>query len=168
MSSSDTKDIGTWSWDIYLSILEKHIEKNCLVCLPVSLNVYSLTQPSISLTITLCLMHDAPIISYVHTPMSKVLGTRKTHVFVVMTAKPQVFNFLTKISNLFLSVRSSYVVVGGIFFVNYVSHHKMGRHIVFSSVVCPSVCLSVTLFLSALYLLNPWWDFQITLHKCQV
>ena len=55
--------------------------------------------------------------------------------------------------------------------------HKMGRHIVFSSVVClsvrPSVRLSVRLsvrhtFVSALYLLNPWWDFQITLHKCQV
>jgi len=23
-------------------------------------------------------------------------------------------------------------------------------------------------FVSALYLLNPWWDLQITLHKCQV
>jgi len=23
-------------------------------------------------------------------------------------------------------------------------------------------------FMSALYLLNPWWDLQITLHKCQV
>jgi len=23
-------------------------------------------------------------------------------------------------------------------------------------------------FVSALYLLNPWWDFQITLYKCQV
>ena len=47
--------------------------------------------------------------------------------------------------------------------------HEMGRHIVFSSVVCPSVRLSVRhTFVSALYLLNPWWDFQITLHKCQV
>jgi len=45
----------------------------------------------------------------------------------------------------------------------------MGRHIVFSSFVCPSVCLSVRhTFVSALYLLNPWWDLQITLHKCQV
>jgi len=35
--------------------------------------------------------------------------------------------------------------------------------------VCPSVCLSVRhAFVSALYLLNPWWDLQITLHKCQV
>ena len=68
--------------------------------------------------------------------------------------------------------------------------HEMGRHIVFSSVVCPpvrpsvrlSVCPSVrpsvrasvrpsvrpSHFVSALYLLNPWWDLQITLHKCQV
>jgi len=51
--------------------------------------------------------------------------------------------------------------------------HEMGRHIVFSSVVCLSVCLSVRMsvrhtFVSALYLLNPWWDLQITLHKCQV
>ena len=47
--------------------------------------------------------------------------------------------------------------------------HEMGRHIVFSSVVCPSVCPSVRhTFVSALYLLNPWWDFLITLHKCQV
>jgi len=59
----------------------------------------------------------------------------------------------------------------------YVSPHEMGRHIVFSSVVClsvrMSVCPSVRLsvrhtFVSALYLLNPWWDLQITLHKCQV
>ena len=42
---------------------------------------------------------------------------------------------------------------------------KMGRHIVFSSVVCLSVRHT---FVSALYLLNPWWDLQITLHKCQV
>ena len=39
--------------------------------------------------------------------------------------------------------------------------------------VCPSICPSVRLsvrhtFVSALYLLNPWWDLQITLHKCQV
>ena len=55
--------------------------------------------------------------------------------------------------------------------------HEMGRHIVFSSVVCLSVRLTVRpsvrpsvrhTFVSALYLLNPWWDFQITLHKCQV
>ena len=55
--------------------------------------------------------------------------------------------------------------------------HKMGRHIVFSSVVClsvrPSVRPSVRLsarhtFVSVLYVLNPWWGFQITLHKCQV
>jgi len=26
----------------------------------------------------------------------------------------------------------------------------------------------VLYFVSAPYLLNPWWDFQITLHKCQV
>jgi len=65
----------------------------------------------------------------------------------------------------------------------------MRRHIVFSSVVCLSVCLSVCssvrpsvrpsvcpsvrlsvrhAFVSALYLLNPWWDLQITLHKCQI
>ena len=49
----------------------------------------------------------------------------------------------------------------------------MLRHIVFSSVVCLSVCLPVRLsvrhaFVSALYLLNPWWDLQITLHTCQV
>ena len=32
-----------------------------------------------------------------------------------------------------------------------------------------SVRLSVChTFVSALYLLNPWWDLQITLHKCQV
>jgi len=32
-----------------------------------------------------------------------------------------------------------------------------------------SVCLSVRhTLVSALYLLNPWWDLQITLHKCQV
>ena len=47
----------------------------------------------------------------------------------------------------------------------YVSPHEMGRHIVFSSVVCPSVRHT---FVSALYLLNPWLDLQITLHKCQV
>ena len=47
--------------------------------------------------------------------------------------------------------------------------HEMGRHIVFSSVVCLSVRPSVRhTFVSALYLLNPWLDFQITLHKCQV
>jgi len=51
--------------------------------------------------------------------------------------------------------------------------HEMGRHTVFSSVVRlsvrPSVRLSVRhTFVSALYVLNPWWDFQITLHKCQV
>ena len=60
---------------------------------------------------------------------------------------------------------------------HYVSPHEMGRHIVLSSVVClsvsPSVLLSVRpsvrhTFVSALYLLNPWWDLQITLHKCQV
>jgi len=35
--------------------------------------------------------------------------------------------------------------------------------------VRPSVCPSVRhTFVSALYLLNPWWDLQITLHKCQV
>jgi len=51
----------------------------------------------------------------------------------------------------------------------FVSPHKMGRHIVFSSVVCLSVRLSVRhTFVSALYLLNPWQDLQITLHKCQV
>ena len=51
----------------------------------------------------------------------------------------------------------------------YVSPHKMGWHIVFSSVVCLSVRLSVHhAFVSALYLLNPWWDLQITLHQCQV
>jgi len=49
----------------------------------------------------------------------------------------------------------------------------MGRHIVFSSVVCLSVRPSVRLslrhtFLSPIYLLNPWWDLQITLYKCQV
>jgi len=51
----------------------------------------------------------------------------------------------------------------------YVSLHEMGRHIVFSSVVCLSVRLSVRhAFVSALYLSNPLWDLQITLHKCQV
>jgi len=44
--------------------------------------------------------------------------------------------------------------------------HEMGWHIVFSSIVCLSVRPSH--FVSALYLLNPWWDLQITLHKCQV
>jgi len=35
--------------------------------------------------------------------------------------------------------------------------------------VCPSVRLSVHhTYVSALYLLNPWWDLQITLYKCQV
>jgi len=35
--------------------------------------------------------------------------------------------------------------------------------------VRPSVCPSVLhTFMSALYLLNPWWDLQIILHKCQV
>jgi len=39
--------------------------------------------------------------------------------------------------------------------------------------VCPSVCPSVRLsfrqtFVSALNLLNPWWDLQITFHKCQL
>jgi len=35
--------------------------------------------------------------------------------------------------------------------------------------VRPSVRLSVRhTFVSALYLLNPWWDLQKTLHKCQV
>jgi len=35
--------------------------------------------------------------------------------------------------------------------------------------VRPSVRPSVRhTFLSALYLLNPWWDLQMTLHKCQV
>jgi len=69
--------------------------------------------------------------------------------------------------------------------MSYVSPHEMGRHIVFSSVVClpvhlsfrpyvslsvrPSVCMSVRhAFVSALYLLNPWWDLQITLHTFQV
>ena len=43
---------------------------------------------------------------------------------------------------------------------------EMGRHIVFSSVVCLSVCLSVYhAFVSALYLLNRQWHLQITLHK---
>ena len=49
--------------------------------------------------------------------------------------------------------------------------HEMGRHILISALlsVRPSVCLSVrNTFMSALYLLNPWWDLQITLHKCQV
>jgi len=49
----------------------------------------------------------------------------------------------------------------------------MRRHIVFSDVVCLSIGLSVRLsvhhaFVFALYLLNPWWDFQIPLHKGQV
>jgi len=41
--------------------------------------------------------------------------------------------------------------------------------------VCPSrfrhnLILNIVwlYFVSALYLLNPWWDLQITLHKCQV
>jgi len=46
-----------------------------------------------------------------------------------------------------------------------VSPHEMGRHIVFSFDVCLSVRHA---FVSALCLLNPWWDLQITLHKCQV
>jgi len=51
----------------------------------------------------------------------------------------------------------------------YVCPHEMGRHIVFSSVVCLSVRLPVChAFVSALYLLNPWWNLQVTLHKCQV
>jgi len=49
--------------------------------------------------------------------------------------------------------------------------HEMGRYIVFSSVVClsvrPSVCPS-RFRIRSIYLLNPWWDLQITLHKCQV
>jgi len=51
-----------------------------------------------------------------------------------------------------------------------VSPHEMGRHIVLAPLyVClyvrPSVRLSVRhTFVSALYLLNPWWDLQITLH----
>ena len=58
-------------------------------------------------------------------------------------------------------------------FVNYVSPHEI--YIVLSSVVCLSICLSVRssfchACMSALhvYLLNRWWDLQITLHKCQV
>jgi len=60
---------------------------------------------------------------------------------------------------------------------NYVPH-EMGRHVVLAPLsvrpsVCPSVRPSVCLavchtFVSAPYLLNPWWDSQITLHKCQV
>jgi len=60
---------------------------------------------------------------------------------------------------------------GTVWILYYVSPHEMGRHIDFSSVVCPcvrpSVCPSVTLS-CPLYILKPWWDFQITLHKCQV
>ena len=41
--------------------------------------------------------------------------------------------------------------------------HKMGKHIVFSLIVCLSICLSVRhAFASALYLWIPWWDLQIT------
>jgi len=55
------------------------------------------------------------------------------------------------------------------FWYGFMCLHEMGRHIVFTSVVCLSVRLSVChAFVSALYLLNPWWDLQITLHKCQV
>ena len=51
--------------------------------------------------------------------------------------------------------------------VAYRRHRLPGRH------RPPSWVLSVRLsvrhaFESALYLLNPWWDLQITLHKCQV
>ena len=43
---------------------------------------------------------------------------------------------------------------------HYVSPHEMGRHFVLF--LAPlSVCLSVHhTFVSALYLLNPWWDFH--------
>ena len=53
---------------------------------------------------------------------------------------------------------------------NYVSPMKWGDILFLAPLsVCPSVRLSVRhTFVSALYLLNPWWDFQITLHKCQV
>jgi len=53
----------------------------------------------------------------------------------------------------------------------YESPHEMGRHnyCLAPLYVCPSVCLYVRhAFVSALYLLNPWWDFQITLHTYQV
>jgi len=50
------------------------------------------------------------------------------------------------------------------------SPHKMGRHIVFSFVVClsvrPTVCPSN--FRVRSISLNPWWDLQIILHNCQV
>ena len=58
--------------------------------------------------------------------------------------------------------------------LNYVSPMKWGDILFLAPLsVCPSVRPSVRLsvrhtFVSALYLLNPWWDFQMTLHKCQV
>jgi len=42
----------------------------------------------------------------------------------------------------------------------------MRRHIVFSSVVCLSVCPSRFRVRSISF--EPWWDLQIFLHKCQV
>jgi len=41
--------------------------------------------------------------------------------------------------------------------------------VVFPYALCLSSRLSVRhAFVSALYILNPWWYLQITLHKCQV
>jgi len=63
---------------------------------------------------------------------------------------------------------------GDILFLTMLSVRPSARPSVRSSVCfCMSVCLSVCLyvrlaFVSALYLLNPWWDFQITRYKCQV
>ena len=65
-------------------------------------------------------------------------------------------------------------IIATYFCSNYVSPMKWGDILFLAPLsVCPSVRLSVRLsvrhtFVSALYLLNPWWDFQITLHKCQV
>jgi len=52
-------------------------------------------------------------------------------------------------------------------FSHYVSPHEMGRHIVFSSVVCPSVCLSVTLSCLLYIFWTPGGIYKKTLHKCQ-
>jgi len=66
-------------------------------------------------------------------------------------------------------IRSKNGIFNYVLFINYVSPYQMGRHIVLALVsVLPSVCLFVRhTFVSALYLLNPLWDLQITLHICQ-